>query len=85
MDAVRIRPGPAAAAAFRLGMVAAAVVGLAAIAALYWLGRLSLPVVGYALVFLFPVYLVVAASALSVWLGYAKDASALRPVKREAR
>lgn len=82
---LRIRPGPAAAAAFRFGMIAAAVAGLAVITGLYWLGTLPLPAVAYAVVFLFPVYLVVAAAALSVWLGYSKDVTALRPVKRDAQ
>ena len=37
---------------------------------------------GYVLVLLFPVYLLVVAVALSVWLGYDKDATDLRPVYR---
>jgi hypothetical protein len=75
-------PGPAARSAFRFGLLAAAVVGLAVLGALYWQGVLG-PTTGlYVLLALFPIYLVIAASALSVWLGYDKDATDLRPVRR---
>jgi hypothetical protein len=36
----------------------------------------------YLLVLVFPVYLVLAASALNVWLGYGRDVTDLRPVTR---
>jgi hypothetical protein len=42
-------------------------------------------VVGYGLVALYPVYLVVVAVVLSRWLGYDKDATALRPVYRSEK
>lgn len=83
MDTIHLSPGPAAAQAFRLGIVASAVGGLAGIATLYWFDILTPLLAGYALVLLFPVYLVFAATVLSVWLGYNKDATALRPVYRE--
>ncbi|EMA27779.1 hypothetical protein [Haloarcula japonica] len=83
MDTITLSPGPAAAQAFRLGIIASAVCGLAGIATLYWLGVLTPVFAGYVLVLLFPVYLVFAATALSVWLGYNKDATALRPVYRQ--
>jgi len=66
-------------------MQAAAVVGLAGIGLLYWVAVLTPVLLGFALVLVFPVYLVFAASVLSVWLGYGKDASDLRPVYREQR
>jgi hypothetical protein len=63
-------------------MLAAAAVGLAVLGAGYLHGVLTTTMALYALVALFPVYLVIAASALSVWLGYDKDATDLRPVYR---
>jgi len=80
MEANRKNPGPAAAQAFRLGVLVGAVIGLAAIALLFWTGVLTVPAAGYTLVFLFPVYLVFVAVTLSRWLGYDKDITALRPV-----
>lgn len=77
-------PGASARSAFRLGLLAAAVAALAAVGALYRTGAMSLVAVGYVLLVLFPVYLVFVASVLSVWLGYDKDASDLRPVRRDA-
>ena len=77
------RPGPAAAHAFQLGIRAGAIFGLALIATLYWFGVIELLLAGYALLLLFPVYLVFVAAALSVWLGYNKDATALRPVYKQ--
>ncbi|MEF8791992.1 MAG: hypothetical protein V5A61_17815 [Haloarculaceae archaeon] len=85
MSDLKIAPGPGARSAFRLGMQAAAVVGLAGIGLLYWVAVLTPVLLGFALVLVFPVYLVFAASVLSVWLGYGKDASDLRPVYREQR
>jgi hypothetical protein len=63
-------------------MVTAALLGLAAIATLYWAGILDPLTFAYLTVLLFPVYLVLAASALNVWLGYGKDVTDLRPVYR---
>jgi hypothetical protein len=83
VNTLRKRPGPAAAAAFKLGMLAAAVLGLAVIGVLYWTGAIDLLLVGYGVLLLFPVYMVVAASVVSVWLGYAEDTSSLRPVYRD--
>jgi len=82
MMRVKRTPGPAARNAFRLGMLAAVVVGLASLAALYLRGVLTATTGLYVLIALFPVYLVVVASVLSVWLGYDKDATDLRPVRR---
>jgi len=78
-----VTPGPDAAAAFRTGMVAAAAVALAVLGALYWAGAVSAIGAGFTLLAVFPVYLVLAASALSVWLGYDADETDLRPVYRE--
>ena len=79
----KMSPGPAADSAFRTGMLTAVLVGLSAIGGLYWIGMFSPAIAGYALVLVFPLYLVVAASVLSVWLGYGADATDLRPVYRE--
>lgn len=83
MDTIDIRPGPSAARAFRLGMVAGGLVGLAVVGVLYWTGTITAVLAGYSLAMLFPVYLVFVAAALSTWLGYDKDASSLRPVYRQ--
>jgi hypothetical protein len=83
MVVIRRSPGPAADHAFRLGIIAAAIIGLAAIGLLYWTGSVSSIITGYVVVTLYPVYLIFAAVVLSVWLGYDKDATALRPVTRE--
>lgn len=82
MTTVKRTPGPAARSAFRIGMVAAAVGGLSVLGALYLHGALTATTGLYALLALFPVYLVIVASVLSVWLGYGKDATDLRPVYR---
>ena len=79
MTGLKIAPGPGARSAFRLGMLAAAVAALAGT------GLLAPVLLGFVLLLVFPVYLVFAASALSVWLGYGKDASDLRPVDRERK
>jgi len=76
------RPGPAARSAFRLGMLIAILLGLVVVATLYLRNVLTAATTGYVLLALFPVYLVLAASVLSVWLGYDKDATDLRPVYR---
>ncbi|MGQ4555525.1 hypothetical protein [Halobellus sp. GM3] len=78
-------PGPDAARAFRLGIAAGALVGLAIAGVLYLTGTLTTFAFGYVLLLLFPVYLVLVATALSVWLGYDKDATSLRPVYRTER
>ena len=78
-------PGPAAEHAFRTGIIAAALAGLAGIGLLYWTGTIALLLAGYSLVLLFPLYLVAAAVVLSVWLGYNTDATDLRPVYRNDR
>ena len=80
MTTVRTKPGPDAASAFRLGIVAGAIVGLVGLGALSLDGTITPIVAGYLLVVVFPVYLVLVAVALSRWLGYDADASALRPV-----
>jgi hypothetical protein len=83
MTSVRVVPGAAADAAFRLGIVVAAVAWLGALALLYWTGAVTPLAAGVVLLCLSPVYLVVVAAVLSVWLGYDKDATALRPVTSE--
>lgn len=85
MVAPKHSPGPAAEYAFRTGIVAAALIGLAAIGISYWTGTIALVLAGYSLVLLFPLYLVAAAVVLSVWLGYDTDATDLRPVYRNDR
>jgi hypothetical protein len=83
METIKKKPGPNADAAFRLGMLAAAVVMLVTVGSLYAFGHLTVAQFGYTVVLLFPVYLVFAASALSVWLGFDKDATDLQPVSRQ--
>jgi hypothetical protein len=85
MTTARPAPGPDAARAFRLGIAAGALIGLVAAGILYWTGMLTIFAFGYVLLLLFPVYLVLVAIVLSVWLGYDKDATALRPVYRTER
>jgi hypothetical protein len=63
-------------------MIAGALIGVVGIGLLYWLESLEPVVIGYALFVLFPVYLVLVAAVLSVWLGYDQDATSLRPVYR---
>ena len=46
------------------------------------LGNTSVWFIGYAVVILFPVYLVVVAAILSVWLGYDVDPGQLEPVSK---
>jgi hypothetical protein len=64
-------------------MWGSAIAALAALGALYWAGMVTEHVAGFVLVVLFPVYLLLAASVLSKWLGYDKDVSDLRPVSPE--
>jgi fatty acid desaturase len=80
VQSLRTAPGPDADRAFRLGIVAASVLWVAGLTALYVSGLLSLPVAAYGLVVLLPIYLLVVAAALSVWLGFSKDATALERV-----
>lgn len=82
MPTLKHTPGPAARSAFRLGVLTAIVVGLAALGALYLQDVLTVMTALYSLIALFPVYLILVAAALSVWLGYSKDATDLRPVYR---
>ncbi|MFB6232918.1 MAG: hypothetical protein ABEH61_01530 [Haloarculaceae archaeon] len=76
-------PGAAARRAFRTGVWTAAAAALAVVGALYWTGTLEGYVAVFVVVVLFPVYLLLVASALSVWLGYDKDPRDLRRVTRE--
>lgn len=85
MPAANVTPGPDAHGAFRLGILSAVVIGLAALAFAYWFEVLAPVQIGYTLFVVFPVYLVFVASALSVWLGFGTDASDLRPVYREKK
>ncbi|RLM83784.1 hypothetical protein D3D02_16705 [Halobellus sp. Atlit-38R] len=85
MNPSRPAPGPDAARAFRLGIAAGALVGLAFAGLVYWTGSVDIFAFGYVFALLFPVYLVLVAIALSVWLGYDKDETALRPVYRTER
>ncbi len=82
MGSLRNTPGPVARSAFKIGMVAAAVLGLAGIGALYAAGVVDPVLIGYTVVLVFPLYMVFAASVVNVWLGYGKDATDLRPVYR---
>jgi len=82
MKEVRPSPGPDAARAYRLGMIAGGIVGLVIVGALYLAGFLTPLSLGYVVVALFPIYLIVVAVVLSVWLGYDKDVTSLRPVYR---
>jgi hypothetical protein len=75
-------PGPDARSAFRLGVLAASVAGLTVLGWLLRSGTLTVTTAAYVAVALFPVYLLVVASMLSVWLGYDKDPTDLRPVHR---
>jgi hypothetical protein len=85
MSELKFSPGPGAKSAFRFGMWAAAIGGLSAIGLLYWTAVFTPVLAGFTLVLVFPIYLVFAASALSVWLGYGKDVTDLRPVYQEKR
>lgn len=76
-------PGPAARRAFTYGIRVAAIGALGGIGLLYWVDYVSLAFAGFLLVVLFPVYLLVVASALSRWLGFGKDVRDLRPVRRD--
>jgi len=83
VSSVRVSPGPAADRAFRLGIAAAAAVAVGGVALAAWVGAIGPLAAGVFLVVLFPVYLLVAAAALSVWLGYDRGAASLRRVAVE--
>ncbi len=83
MDGLKTKPGPDATRAFRFGMMAAVVAGLCAVALVYQYGAVSLYVLAYTVLILAPIYLVLVASVLSVWLGFDKDVTDLRPVYRD--
>jgi len=78
-------PGPIAERAFESGFKAAILAGLVGIGCLYWTGVLSTASSLHTTltVVLFPVYLVFAATALGVWLGFDTDGSDLHRVTRE--
>lgn len=84
MTAPSVTPGPDAHRTFRLGLAASAVLAVLAVGALVWSGTVSLEVAAFALLVGFPIYLLYVASALSVWLGFDKDATDLRPVHRDS-
>lgn len=83
METSEVTPGPDAHRAFRLGLAVAAALALFAVGVLFWAGIASLEIVAFALLIGFPIYLIYVASILSVWLGFDKDPSDLRPVYRE--
>lgn len=76
-------PGPAARRAFRTGIWTAAVVALVVVVGLYWTGVLASYVAVFVVIVLFPMYLLIVASALSKWLGFGKGPADLRRVTRE--
>lgn len=76
-------PGPAARRAFKTGVWTAAAGGLAVVGALYWTGALASYAAVFVVVVLFPVYMLVAASVLSKWLGLGKGPADLRRVTRK--
>jgi len=82
MTTLKVVPGANARQAFRFGIAAAAIVGFVGVGALYWAGLMTPALLGFTLVLCFPIYLVFAASVLSVWLGFDKDATDLEPVYR---
>lgn len=83
MTPVRTAPGPDADYAFRLGVIAGAILGFAVLGLSFWGGVVGPIGLGYLLLAVFPVYMVFVTVLLSVWLGYDKDETALRPVYRE--
>ena len=82
MESPRKTPGPTADRAFTTGIRTAIVGAFVCLGALYWFEVLTPLFVGVTLVVLFPIYLLVVASVLSVWLGYDRDPSDLRRVRR---
>jgi len=85
MTPYRPRPGPDAARAFRLGIAAGGLVGLTVAAISFWFSTMTIFAFGYVFLLVFPIYLVLVAIALSVWLGYDQDTTSLRPVYRTER
>lgn len=70
MATIRHSPGPAAAEAFRLGIVTVTTVVLVGLWFLFWADLLTVFEVLFAVVVGVPVLLVVVSCLLSVWLGY---------------
>ena len=62
-------PGPDADTAFRTGQIIATIIGLSVVGLLWYSGAFSLYFTIYVLLFLFPIYLILSAAVLSVWLG----------------
>lgn len=77
-------PGPIADRTFDAGFKAAAVGGVAGLTCSYLVDVLSLYGALFALVFLYPTYLVFVAILLATWLGYDTDRSNLEVVTVEA-
>lgn len=84
MDGTGVGPGPISERTFVHGFRIAALLGLGGVLAAFWLGPLSGDDAVHVVVtgVLYPVYLVFAASALGVWLGYDTDERNLEPVTR---
>jgi uncharacterized membrane protein YdbT with pleckstrin-like domain len=80
----RVEPGRPARETFRTGIRVAVVTAVAAACFLYWLDVVTLLFGLFALLVLLPVYLVVVASLLSVWLGFDRTAVEPQPVRRES-
>ena len=85
MTRTNVPPGPDAHSAFRLGIAGAALAALVGVRLLYWVGELAVAPLVFTLVVGIPVYLVFVASVLSVWLGFDKGVSDLRPVYSERK
>lgn len=86
MDGTGVAPGPISDRTFDQGFKLAAVLGLGVVAVVFWLGPLSPGDAVHVVVTgaLFPVYLLFAACALGVWLGYDTDERNLELVTRSA-
>lgn len=83
MSRCRATPGPIADRTFDAGFKAAAAGGVAALTCGYLAGLLTLSGALFALVFLYPTYLVFVAILLARWLGYDTDRSNLTSVTVE--
>jgi hypothetical protein len=81
----RSAPGQAAQQAFRAGVSAAAVGAIGSVGLLAWAGRITPLAALFAVVVLFPPYLLVVASALSAWLGLGKDVTDLHRVRKSQK
>lgn len=79
MVKIKKPPGPIADQTFRMGSFVAAVVGLVAVGFLYWAELLSFHQSAFALLAVYPIYLVFAAGAVGRWVGYGAD---MRNLKR---